>query len=338
MPCLSGSDKHLLFLCFLSQLSGDSGGPIVDAKGVLVATVSWGNGCGKSDHYGINARVSAAQDWIQAQICRLSSEPPLTCHKASVESAIHRIPHSHPCHANVQPQHSDLQTPNFGSMRLRVTVQHDRDPTETSWDLLHMESYTQLYWQPYKSVQAPYTIVSREFPDLPAGSYRFRIGDTRNDGICCKYGNGSMAITASHASDDYATSHVLWQHNGNFTKFYQVTMNISERATHISLQEKQHYTSPSQAVSNQNNNFTGTNHPEKNDPEWPGAYPLKSEDHAMTINVRYDDNPEEVRRSSQKRTHGWARRHCSLNQKCIQKCGTDTNELFLLTLHLSYLG
>lgn len=62
---------------------GDSGGPLVmkGADGnqdVQVGVVSWGMGCADSVFPGVYARVSSAYSWIKGEVCRRSSDPPLS--------------------------------------------------------------------------------------------------------------------------------------------------------------------------------------------------------------------------------------------------------------------
>jgi hypothetical protein len=64
---------------------GDSGGPLlVDVNGtyVQVGTVSYGSGCARENKPGVYGRVSAAHQWIQDNICELSSFPPSSCASA----------------------------------------------------------------------------------------------------------------------------------------------------------------------------------------------------------------------------------------------------------------
>lgn len=66
---------------------GDSGGPLVIQDGstfTQVGIVSWGEGCARPDFPGVYSRVSGQIDWIKAQICSLSDEPPDYCNKAGV--------------------------------------------------------------------------------------------------------------------------------------------------------------------------------------------------------------------------------------------------------------
>lgn len=59
---------------------GDSGGPITNSNGVQVGVVSWGQGCcGDEDYSRVYSRISGDIDWINEQICELSSNPPDFC-------------------------------------------------------------------------------------------------------------------------------------------------------------------------------------------------------------------------------------------------------------------
>lgn len=62
-----------------NRCQGDSGGPIVDSDGVLVGVSSWGVGCARDGIPGVYSRVSSSIDWIEDQICALSSNPPSRC-------------------------------------------------------------------------------------------------------------------------------------------------------------------------------------------------------------------------------------------------------------------
>lgn len=67
----------------LRSLAGDSGGPLIDYKTkTLAGVVSWGSGCGRADFSGVYARVSSMVDWIEGQLCNISSFPPDYCNGA----------------------------------------------------------------------------------------------------------------------------------------------------------------------------------------------------------------------------------------------------------------
>lgn len=48
--------------------TGDSGGPLSDASGVLIGVTSWGNGCGRAGSPGVYTRVSRLGPWIAAAL------------------------------------------------------------------------------------------------------------------------------------------------------------------------------------------------------------------------------------------------------------------------------
>ncbi len=56
-----------------------SGGPIIDENNVQVGIVSWGDGCAREGKPGVYTRVAAFGDWIEAQICKHSSNPTSDC-------------------------------------------------------------------------------------------------------------------------------------------------------------------------------------------------------------------------------------------------------------------
>ena len=105
-----------------------------------------------------------------------------------------------------------------------------------------MESTTLLYWQPFDHVPEPFVDVSQVFHDLVAGTYFFAISDTNKDGICCVYGQGSIAIT------NHGTNQVLWQRRGDFNDFLSVTLSLDSNGTVVSYEESLVWTNPSLAT------------------------------------------------------------------------------------------
>jgi len=168
----------------------------------------------------------------------------------------------------------DLQTPNFGTIDLRLTIQHDMYPRETSWDLRHLDSFVQLYWQPFDSITEPLTIVSQRFSDLPAGTYQLRMIDSNGDGISKVHtrkepkeekdtsSSGIVAVTVNE--------HVVWQHAGNFSKILEVTLELSQDGRVVFMDEQQDdFVSQSQVITNRNSAVI-ENDPSRHDRYWPG--------------------------------------------------------------------
>jgi len=60
---------------------GDSGGPLL-LDGQMVGLVAFSKGCGRPLIPGVYTRIEPYVDWIQEQICELSSVPPLSCFDA----------------------------------------------------------------------------------------------------------------------------------------------------------------------------------------------------------------------------------------------------------------
>jgi len=71
---------------------GDSGGPLVirseSGSDMQVGVVSWGVSCAHADFPGVYARLSAQYDWIRANVCEQSSDPPASfdCGNRMVET------------------------------------------------------------------------------------------------------------------------------------------------------------------------------------------------------------------------------------------------------------
>ncbi|CAB9496991.1 Chymotrypsin-like elastase family member 2A [Seminavis robusta] len=57
----------------------DRGGPLLDEDNMMVGIVSLGSTCGKKDSPGIYMRASAFSEWIDYQVCTMSSVPPSYC-------------------------------------------------------------------------------------------------------------------------------------------------------------------------------------------------------------------------------------------------------------------
>jgi hypothetical protein len=99
--CAAGKERD--------SCDGDSGGPLLTDKGILVALTSWGMGCGRWNKPGVYARISAAHDWIRVSICRMSQQRPTYCQKP------------------------DLSNPLID--RVRIDVEYSSVPGFVSWSL-----------------------------------------------------------------------------------------------------------------------------------------------------------------------------------------------------------
>lgn len=166
MFCAHGSHNqtHAIDSC-----QGDSGGPILrkTPQGWMqMGVTSWGEGCARPEAPGIYARMTVAYDWIQAQLCELSSAPPPYCSSGSGGSS--SIPEedesladqaanymasspqveeedvsSTPQLDETQSQTPELQQqpqPNRTTVlstvtAIRVDIQYDDYPQEISWAL-----------------------------------------------------------------------------------------------------------------------------------------------------------------------------------------------------------
>ena len=67
---------------------GDSGSPIIDERGVQMGIVSFGLGCGQVGIPATYTRISTYIDWIDEQVCLLSSNPPVRCRINTTFAAI----------------------------------------------------------------------------------------------------------------------------------------------------------------------------------------------------------------------------------------------------------
>ena len=82
--------------------------------------------------------------------------------------------------------------------QIRVEVQHDSFPDETSWILTKngRPGPLLLLSQPEKSITIPNSYVRKEAHVEP-GRYRFEIADSYTVGICCGHGHGYYELTVN---------------------------------------------------------------------------------------------------------------------------------------------
>lgn len=160
--------------------------------------------------------------------------PPVSCPSNSTTSYNHRLP--------------DKDEARFDNeiFDIRVTVQHDSAPKETAWSLTHIDSHSLLYLQDFESVPTPFVDVSHVFHRLKAGKYFFAISDTKQDGICCEFGQGSVSIT------HHETNEVLWEHNGDFTDFLGVTLELDGSGSLVNAEENASWKNPSVQTTEEN--------------------------------------------------------------------------------------
>ena len=81
--CTRVSFDHFLttFFLLINISAYDSGSPIImegdsPEEDVLVALVSWGEGCADPDFPAVNTRISAVLDFIESSVCEHSMDPP----------------------------------------------------------------------------------------------------------------------------------------------------------------------------------------------------------------------------------------------------------------------
>jgi trypsin len=67
--------------------NGDSGGPMISPGGVLIGIVSFGFQCGSEGFPGVYTRVGAVDDFINSNICSMSSNPPSRCSNECIKES-----------------------------------------------------------------------------------------------------------------------------------------------------------------------------------------------------------------------------------------------------------
>ena len=108
---------------------------------------------------------------------------------------------------------NDLIQPR--GISLRVDIQYDQYPEESSWLLYDNDSKQELYWSDYGDVTSS-GLQSVTFSDLAPGTYVFLLLDSAWDGICCSYGRGFVKIYEVFPEESGQEDELRWQHDGRF--------------------------------------------------------------------------------------------------------------------------
>jgi trypsin len=185
---------------------GDSGGPIVDENNVQVGIVSWGEGCALATHSGVYTRVGAFGDWIAAEICQHSSNPPSYCNND-----------------NGGDNNNDNGGDNNddGTIEAHLEINFDDWPEETSWFLIEKavagskdDDQVVLVGpnfspQPFQNWET--TVVLK-----PGRDYALTIEDIYGDGFLGLFmmytnagKNGDLTVLAMGPERDFAYSHTI---------------------------------------------------------------------------------------------------------------------------------
>jgi hypothetical protein len=175
---------------------GDSGGPIFDQDGIQVGVVSWGYGCAQANYPGVYSRVSGAKEWIDAEICELSSNPPASCG---------------------QTGGGNTGGGNTGDNEVVIEVIYDGFPGETGWTLRDSAG-TLIAGRATGSFSTEDGTVSKT-AFVADGAYTFELTDAYGDGFCCDYGNGEFKITVNGVA-------VVTGSNGQFQDVTTETFNV----------------------------------------------------------------------------------------------------------------
>mmetsp|Transcript_15674 Transcript_15674/g.17508 ORF Transcript_15674/g.17508 Transcript_15674/m.17508 type:complete len:504 (-) Transcript_15674:175-1686(-) len=168
---------------------GDSGGPIFtydQATGdaiTQVGVVSWGISCADARYPGVYAEIGAVKNWIDSEICKMSSDKPTSCGGGGNGDD-----------DGGADDDDDFQPPNGDKAVVEVNVLTDDFPEETSWKLFDSSTGSilqEVVEFTYSDKQTWYSSSIEVFKDE---EYTFQISDAYGDGICCDHGSGEYEV------------------------------------------------------------------------------------------------------------------------------------------------
>ena len=147
---------------------GDSGGPLVDINtGTAVGVVSYGIGCARDNYAGVNARVSAAADWIDEWICQNSAFPPPTCSNDTLPT---RTPSTE----------FSMTTTTRTTVSFTLHVKLDDYPQEFGLSVQHMDTHELLALVMPKDLNENGKELEYSFADAATGQYLIEVVDEGN--------------------------------------------------------------------------------------------------------------------------------------------------------------
>jgi predicted S18 family serine protease len=107
--------------------------------------------------------------------------------------------------------------------KIKIVVQHDRYPRETSWKFSY--GSTVYAEQKKNSVTSKNKKVSTTLTVSSGGLYKFRIRDTEGDGICCDAGYGYWAFYIDDKGKGPTT--LLYESDGDFGRNEEIQVIFS---------------------------------------------------------------------------------------------------------------
>jgi hypothetical protein len=211
---------------------GDSGGPIMNSNGVQVGVVSWGQGCANEDYSGVYSRISGAIDWINEQICELSSNPPDLCNNSGNNGGENNSTGGNDNNggANDSTGGNDNNggngsAPPAGTIPVVIDITFDDYPEESGLKLTVQSTGHVITNRPAGSFVGDYT----EIFNLPMGQdIDVELTDIFGDGLCCDYGQGGIRVAALISDDE---EEELAAEDGRFTssKIFSFFVPISQQ-------------------------------------------------------------------------------------------------------------